>query len=94
VRLLDALTVTHERTEEQVEMAQHDATDWAAWQAEFIEQFRRRDTAGRGRPSLSAGELTAARRSEWREIRLGRLGRILLAEVAPYLEFFLIAREA
>lgn len=75
-------------------MSPHDTTGWAAWQAEFIQEFRLRGPAGRGGPALTPERLTAARRSEWEPVRLGRPGRALLAEVASYLEFFLIAREA
>ena len=62
-----------------------------AWQKPFIEQFQRQQR--RRRTRLTADELEAAHRIEWDADGVGRLGEILLAELGPYLEFFLIARE-
>jgi hypothetical protein len=41
---------------------------------------------------ITAADAEAARRAEWTAVPLGRLGRRLLADVDPYLEFFAIAR--
>ena len=43
-------------------------------------------------PSSGSREDEEARRSEWTPRPLGRLGRRLVADVDPYLEFFAIAR--
>jgi hypothetical protein len=49
---------------------------------------------GRGtrRGSISSREAEEARRAEWTPASLGRLGRRLLTDVEPYLDFFAIAR--
>ena len=50
-------------------------------------------TGGRTRRgSISGREADEARRAEWAAPPLGRLGRRLLADVEPYLDFFAIAR--
>jgi hypothetical protein len=51
-----------------------------------------RSAGTRGERATSAPEAEAARRAEWTAEPLGRLGRRLLADVDPYLEFFAIAR--
>jgi hypothetical protein len=68
----------------------YETTGWDAWQKPFIEQFERQHR--RRRTRLTAGELEAAHRIEWDATGVGRLGQVLLAELDPYLEFFLIAR--
>ena len=42
--------------------------------------------------SISDRQATEARRGEWAARPPGRLGRRLLADLEPYLEFFAIAR--
>ena len=70
----------------------YEATDWAAWQAEFITRFKQ----GRGRPPRAAastgGELAAALRAEWDAEPLAPLGRALLSEIDAYLEYLEIVR--
>jgi hypothetical protein len=70
------------------------------WQA-HLERLQRltgattpppRPARTRGAKAISAPEAEAARRAEWTAVPLGRLGRRLLADVDPYLEFFAIAR--
>jgi len=75
-------------------MSGHDETDPAAWQAAFIERFKRQERArGRLRESrLGHGELETAHRREWEASAPGLLGTLLLREVAAYLEFYVIAR--
>jgi hypothetical protein len=71
------------------------------WEA-HLEWLRRmygpgQSAAAHGRrPATSVSECEAheARRSEWAARPLGRLGRRLLADLDPYLEFFAIARAA
>jgi hypothetical protein len=46
----------------------------------------------RCRRSISDRQAAEARRGEWAARPLGRLGRRLLADLEPYLEFFAIAR--
>lgn len=49
-------------------------------------------SGGTRRISISVRESDEARRAEWAAPSLGRLGRRLLADVEPYLDFFAIAR--
>jgi hypothetical protein len=65
---------------------------------EHMERWRRfsRRTAmhaAAGRSPLDAGEARRALASEWTAAPLGRLGRRLLADIEPYLEFFALARQ-
>jgi len=46
----------------------------------------------RHRPPMSAERAEDARRAEWTAKLPGRLGRRLLADIEPYLEFFAVAR--
>jgi hypothetical protein len=68
------------------------------WQA-HLEQLQRIHPAGAAVPPRAPrGPLTErgaaeARRGEWTAAPPGRLGRLLLADVERYLEFFSIARE-
>jgi len=48
---------------------------------------------GAGRSSPDAGEARRALASEWTAAPPGRLGRRLLADIEPYLEFFALARQ-
>jgi hypothetical protein len=50
--------------------------------------------ATKPRTSLSNCEADRARLSEWVPRPVGQLGRRLLADLEPYLEFFAIARAA
>ena len=43
--------------------------------------------------AVDDAEAETARRGEWTAAPPGRLGRLLLADVEPWLEFFAIARE-
>jgi hypothetical protein len=69
------------------------------WQA-HVERLERlggaptpsRRARTRGAGAIGAPDAEAARRAEWTAAPLGRLGRRLLADVDPYLEFFAIAR--
>jgi hypothetical protein len=58
-------------------------------------RFSRRQAMqpGARRSSLNAGEARRALASEWTAAPLGRLGRCLLADIEPYLEFFALARQ-
>jgi hypothetical protein len=60
---------------------------------ERIAPAARAETPGRT-PRTFVGELEAAEalRGEWTAAPPGRLGRRLLADVEPYLEFFALAR--
>jgi hypothetical protein len=68
------------------------------WQ-EHLERLRRLHgqhpprtrRAGTRRISMSERDAAEARRGEWSATPPGRLGRRLLAEIEPYLEFFAIA---
>jgi hypothetical protein len=65
---------------------------------EHMERWRRfsRRAAmhpGAERSSPDPGEARRALASEWAAAPLGRLGRCLLADIEPYLEFFAIARQ-
>jgi len=74
-------------------MPPHDATDWAAWQADFITQFKR----GRGRRrtgGLTADEVGAVHAAEWKAAPVETDGSFLVAEIEAYLAFFAIARRA
>ena len=75
-------------------MSVHDEADPAAWQAAFIERFGRQEHARRRlrESRLCDGELETAHRLEWEASAPGRLGALLLREVAAYLEFYVIAR--
>jgi hypothetical protein len=48
---------------------------------------------GAERSSLDAREARSAAASEWTAAPPGRLGRRLLADIEPYLEFFALARQ-
>ena len=47
----------------------------------------------RHRPLMSADRAEEARYEEWTATPPGRLGRRLLADIEPYLEFFAVARQ-
>ena len=49
---------------------------------------------GPRRPDVSDLEAEAAARGEWAAAPPGRLGKRLLADIEPYLEFFAIARSS
>jgi hypothetical protein len=74
-------------------------SDNPLWDA-HLERLRRldgeRDSAfvqgTRFRRSISDRQAAEARRGEWAARPPGRLGRRLLADLEPYLEFFAIAR--
>ena len=78
------------------QQAHRTATGNPLWQ-EHLEQLRalrarpasRRAGARRGVGDADANE---ARGAEWTATPPGRLGRRLLAEIEPYLEFFALAR--
>ena len=53
----------------------------------------RRATPSTGREPADAWAAAEAREAEWTAAPPGRLGRRLLADVEPYLEFFAVARE-
>jgi hypothetical protein len=78
-------------------MSEQGPIGWRAWQADFIEQFSRRNSpAARLRKTLKpTTPLLPAERSrskEWAVRPFGHLGRRSLPEIALYLEFFEIAR--
>jgi hypothetical protein len=57
-------------------------------------RFSRRTTLHPGAgTSLDAGEARRVLASEWTAAPPGRLGRCLLADIEPYLEFFALARQ-
>jgi hypothetical protein len=67
------------------------------WQS-HVERLRRltaappRGTAAALRARVAALDASEAVRGEWTAAPPGRLGRRLLADVEPYLEFFAVAR--
>ena len=69
------------------------------WDA-HLERLRQLDLQGQGAlvqgtrfgRSISDRQAAEARRGEWAARPPGRLGRRLLADLEPYLEFFAIAR--
>jgi hypothetical protein len=69
---------------------------WEAHRERLRELYGgRRSATAQRRPrgaSIGAREADEARQAEWTARPPGRLGRRLLAEIEPYLEFFAIAR--
>jgi hypothetical protein len=61
------------------------------WQ-EHVERLRGLYTPPPTQPVIADAEAEEARRGEWTASPPGRLGRRLLADVEPWLEFFAIAR--
>ena len=62
------------------------------WQ-EHVERLRGLYAQQRAQLVIGDADAEEARRGEWNAAPPGRLGRRLLADVEPWLEFFAIARE-
>lgn len=73
------------------------AADKDTWE-EHMERWRRASRRAAmhpvaGRTSPDGGEARSAVAAEWIAAPPGRLGRRLLADIEPYLEFFTLARQ-